>query len=159
MRATSLGRGLSLALLPLALAATLAACGGEPQGTTGAWRYDEDASAKRVGDSVNGIAIMKRKFAGMVGALEFHRDNTYHLTITGGPAPTEQTGTFKAGNGEMVLNPKIVDGQTVNPTEAEVHIHAPDAKHLEVILKGFTAVFTPAPPPGPAPAPAPAPAK
>jgi hypothetical protein len=135
------GTGLALA----ALCGTLAACGGDPGGTTGAWKYDEAASVERAGDSKGLAANIQKTFGGMTGTLEFHRDNSYHLTLTGGPEPRDEAGSFKSGNGEMVLNPKSRNGAPVDPTVNEYRIKAPDSKHLDLTIKGFPAVFTPAP--------------
>ena len=126
----------------------LAACGGDPGGTTGAWKYDEAASVERAGDSKPMAANIRRTFAGMAATLEFHRDNSYHLTITGGPDPRDETGSFKSGNGNMVLNPKNRGGAAVDPTANEYTLRAPDSKHMELTLKGFTAVLVPTAPPG-----------
>src|SRR6188472_3377798 len=64
MRVTSWGRALVLGCLAPAVLAVLAACGGEPGGTTAAWKYDEAASADRIGDSPKEAQNMKRLFHG-----------------------------------------------------------------------------------------------
>ena len=148
MGGISMRRVLSGLVAASALCAALAACGGDPGGTTGAWKYDEAASVERAGDSKGMAANIRKTFAGMTAALEFHRDNSYHLTIAGGPDPREETGTFKTGNGNMVLNPKNRNGAAVDPTASEYTLRAPDSKHIELTLKGFPAVLIPTAPPG-----------
>jgi hypothetical protein len=145
MRDASWGRMLACGL-SCAVLALLSACGGDPAGTTGAWKYDEQASVDRTGDSKKAGDILKRALSGMTATLEFHRDNTYRLTIAGGPDPREETGSFKSGNGMMVLSPKIRNGQAV-AASSDYNLKAPDSKHLELNLKGHTAVLIPAAPP------------
>lgn len=117
-----------------------------PGGTTGAWKYDEAATVERAGDSAGAAAKLRQRFAGMTVSLEFHRDNSYRLTITGGPDPRDEAGSFKSGNGQMVLNPKQRNGQPVNPTENEYNVRAPDSQHIELTLKGYSAVLIPTAP-------------
>lgn len=143
MRVIPFASALARSLLVLLPALVLSACGGDPGGTTGAWKYDEEATVARAGDSAGAAAKLKQRFSGMAVSLEFHRDNSYHLTITGGPDPRDEAGSFKSGNGQMILNPKQRNGQAVNPTETEYNLRAPDSKHLELTLKGYSAVLTP----------------
>jgi hypothetical protein len=133
-------RGLAAGALAFAAsAALLAGCADESVHVTGSYRYDEQATLVRA-DATR--EATKKALAGLSAALEFRSDNTYTLSVRGGPKPIESTGTFKSAYGYMSLFPKVLDGKTVSdPSAVEIRAKAPDRASLELNVAGETVVL------------------
>ena len=107
-----------------------------PAGVTAVWQYDE---ARTVLRAESGGAALKAKLAGMTIDLQFRSDNSYSLSIKGGPAPISAEGTFKTKFGGMVLSKTVVDGKPVTPSD--LHLKSPTRDALELSVDGYTVLL------------------
>ncbi len=131
-------RALFAVVATLALFPLVAACGKSgPARVNAMWTYDEERTVK-----LADVAGPKTKvaLAGMVVDLQFRDDNSYSLSITGGPAPTTSAGTFKSGYDGVLLVASTVDGKPVSPP-VERKLRAPERGTLQLSMGVYDVVL------------------
>ena len=129
---------LAMLLTAACLAVALAACGSPPPPTV--WYYDLEATKKHAEPETH--ASLAEHLKGVAVTLEFRGDNSFTMVVVGTDKPGTTEGSFRSGNGEMILVPNKVNGAAVpNPAAAEVHLRAPDSDRIEMKIAGVTAVL------------------
>ena len=109
--------------------------------TTAQTRYREAPLGVTLARAEGGGAKLKAKLAGMAIDLEFRSDNTFSLSIKGGPEPISTGGTFKTGFGGLVLTKTTVDGKPA--AASELRVKSPDRATMELTLAGETVILKP----------------
>ena len=129
-------------ILPLAAAALLlpsvAACNVKDPVKSRVWVLNAAESLKRTPDEEKAAA--KTALEGLDIVLEMRTDNTFSLTIKGGPQAQVSTGTYKSGFDNIFLVRKTIDGKPA-PADDDWKLVA-SSKHIEVPSGAVTAVLT-----------------
>jgi hypothetical protein len=134
-------RPVLLSLVSLVLLPMVAACSDSKSVQTVTWALSVEESASRA-EAGNREAVRKR-FDGISVVLELRSDNSFTLTVTGGPDAQTSTGTYKSGYDAIFLYRTARDGKPVAEADRGAwRLRSPAGKLIEVELSSMLAVLT-----------------